>query len=157
MATNSENNSIADTQSERDDLPDNVIETMQRIDNFTTQQNNHDEGNFMDAANTAENPQTINSQPRELYRPIINTETTVDYNNRALSALIKNEHQEHNEKNYNSHDIKPKANGIEHQNGNTKAAHSSRDIRDSGGGDDSNEFKANTNDDLMISVELSGK
>ncbi|XP_036232238.2 phosphatidylinositol-3,5-bisphosphate 3-phosphatase MTMR3 isoform X2 [Bactrocera oleae] len=155
MATNSENNSIADTQSERDDLPDNVIETMQRIDNFTTQQNNHDEDNFMDAANTAENPQTINSQSRELYRPIINTETTVDYNNRALSALSKNEHQEHNEKNYNSHDIKPKANGIKHQNGTTKAAHSSRDIRDSGGGDDSNEFKSNTNDDLMISVELS--
>ncbi|XP_039960196.1 myotubularin-related protein 4 isoform X1 [Bactrocera tryoni] len=154
MATNSENNSIADTQSEREDLPDNVVEMMQRIENLTIQPNNRDEDNFVDAANTTEDPQTSNAQPRELNEPISNTEATAD-NNSSLSALNKNELPRQNDKNDNSNDFKPKANGIEHQNGNTNAPHSSRNISDSGGGDASKEFKANTNEDLMISVELS--
>ncbi|XP_050331660.1 uncharacterized protein LOC126760229 isoform X1 [Bactrocera neohumeralis] len=155
MATNSENNSIADTQSEREDLPDNVVEMMQRIENLTIQPNNRDEDNFVDAANTTEDPQTSNAQPRELNEPISNTEATADINNSSLSALNKNELPRQNDKNDNSNDFKPKANGIEHQNGKTNAPHSSRNISDSGGGDASKEFKANTNEDLMISVELS--
>ncbi|XP_049317665.1 myotubularin-related protein 4 isoform X5 [Bactrocera dorsalis] len=154
MATNSENNSIADTQSEREDLPDNVVEMMQRIENLTIQPNNHDEDNFVDASNSTEDPQTSNALLRELNEPIANTEATADYKSSQLSALNKNELPRHNEKIDNSNDIKPKANGIEHQKGNTNVAHSSRDISDSGGGDASNELKANTDEDLMISVEL---
>uniref|UniRef100_A0A0K8W717 Myotubularin-related protein 3 n=1 Tax=Bactrocera latifrons TaxID=174628 RepID=A0A0K8W717_BACLA len=155
MATNSENNSNADTQSEREDFPDNVVEMMQGIENLTIQPNNRDEDSFVDAANTTEDPQTSYTQPRELNEPIANTVVTTDYKSSQLSALNKNELPRHNEKNDNSNDIKPKANGIEHQNGNTNAAHSSKDISDSGGGGASKKFKSNTNEDLLISVELS--
>lgn len=165
MATNSEHNSIADTQSERDDLPDNIIETMQQIDNLTIQRKNQYEDNFMDVVNTTEKTQAIHAERRELIEPITNTEENfqqdkcTDHNNKPLPTLSNNELQEHNKTidNSNEIDIKPKANGIEHQNGNRNGATVSKDIRDSGGGNDSNEFKINTNEDLMINVELSGK
>ncbi|XP_053949054.1 myotubularin-related protein 4 isoform X2 [Anastrepha ludens] len=177
LATNSENNSIADTQSEREDSPDNVNDTIQKIQNLTMQLNNQDKVNYFNGGKPTD--ELSKEERKELNDNVTDVENAIEdifqhdksKNCNDMLSMGSNsapfeEEPESNVFNSNEIDITHKITGVQNttyngtevdgvsQNENVNAALVATEIRDSGGGNKLDMYKKCMNEDLMLSVNL---
>ncbi|XP_054730884.1 myotubularin-related protein 4 isoform X2 [Anastrepha obliqua] len=177
LATNSENNSIADTQSEREDSPDNVNDTIQKIQNLTMQLNNQDKVNYFNGGKPID--ELSKEERKELNDNVTDVENAIedmfqhdkskncnDMLSMGSNSAPLEEEPEPNIFNSNEIDITHKITDVQNttyngtevdgvsQNENVNAALVATEIRDSGGGNKLDMYKKCMNEDLMLSVNL---
>ncbi|XP_017480642.1 PREDICTED: myotubularin-related protein 4 isoform X2 [Rhagoletis zephyria] len=174
MTSNFENNCISNMKTERGDSPDDVNDTIQKIQNLTMQLNNQDEENFTGIGKTADELQKdaqkgLNEDIMDDDQVTENMSLQDKFNN--MSSVIFDSYPfealRSNIANLNETAITHKTtdvynithNGVElgslSQYDEAKNTLAATEIRDTGGGKNLSTYKACMNEDLMLSVDLS--